>query len=576
MHSLQSHHAAARSLLTLLGLTTCALVAAGEPEKGMIRDGGARALLIGVADYNDPTIPDLAYSDRDIYALAETLLRSGHYSPDDLIVMTTDQPSADRRPTKFNLQVQLEGLAEVQGASTLLVYFSGHGVGKTVNNERQNFLFPEDTDDASPHRLGETSLSAQWLQSTLQRMTGFRAHALLMDACRSSPDGEKSVLNQWIVESKSKSNQRLDVRPSGPDLQVVYSAAFGDPSYEDATLQMSQFTYAVIRGLEGEADGQHFDETRVPDGWVTVSELQAFAANTLRAMERVQLPYLSGEYNSAVVIAPSQPSVAERRRAVRCPVARREVAEAAEDALRSYNESTPAEFLRAAERVTWLAECADDVLPIEVIGDLHRVNALRAFLVQDHRTMSLTLSTLYDMGFDPLEGVPAPSAELQTVARNADIRREGSAYIGHPSGVEVWVNGRLTNERPAHGVAFVQIQNWDGSMQPGAWLRPEQPIPAIAAPPSDAWLRPTQQALGWGAGVSALAGAGFLACNLLQVSSFNDVAGQIAAGEGIPEDPEAHLEELQRRANACATGAWVSGSFAAVLGGTSVGLRVRF
>ena len=566
---------AARALLLSLGLTTCALVAAEEPTKGMSRGGRAKALLIGVADYNDPAVSDLMFSHRDVYALAETLLRSGHYGTEDLIVMTTDHPSVERRPTLYNLQRELAALEEVHGASSLLVYFSGHGVGELEKDNRQTFLLPQDVDTSTTRHLIESALSVAWLEATLQRMTGFRAHALLMDACRSAPPGEKSVLNGRF--GPPKTSQRLSVVPSGPDLHVMYSAGYGLSSFEDQTLQLGQFTHAMIRGLEGEADGVHMSDFRVPDGQVTVMELQAFAANMLSELENhPQTPTLSGEFVQDLVIAPSQPSLTERRRAVRCPSSPRAVAELAKDALQSFSVSDPVDFLRAAEQVTWSAECADDVLPSAVVGDLHRVQALRAFLVQDLRTARLTFSTLHDMGLAPLTGVPGASMALITLAHDAETPARGTTFIGHPAGVEVWVNGRPTNERPIEGVAFVQVRSWDGSIQTGAWLRPEQPAPFINLPPPDDWLRPTKLALGLGAGATALAGAGFFVCNLIHVSAFSELSGDIRVGENLPEDPLANLEELQRRANVCAAGATLGGALSVGLGAGALGLTIKF
>ena len=596
MHSpLFNRRRAARGLLTFIGLTTCALVGAEESEKGMSRGGRAKALLIGVSDYNDPAISDLKYSHRDVYALAETLLRSGHYGTEDLIVMTTDQPSAERRPTLYNLQRELAALEEVRGADSLMVYFSGHG-GRDAK-EHDSFLYPQDVNFSSPDLIPKTSLSVTWLMGALRRMTGFRAQALLMDACRTGPPEQKSLFGEGFGPPRSSRSQSSSA--SGAELFVVYSTEFDQPSFEDDRLQLGQFTHAIIRGLEGEADGANPNVRHVADDQISVKELQAFAFETLYTQgHRSQRPMLSGEFGQDLIIAPSQPSVAERRRDVRCPVSPKGLVEAATDTLKSYSASEPAEFLRAAERLTWSAECADDLLPIAVIGDLHRVNALRAFLVQDHRTARLAFSTLHAMGLAPLVGVPNVSAALRALAAEtpaggapvmehplgslslpsppSPARMAGNVtYIGHPSGVEVWVNGRLTSERSMEGVAFVQVKNWDGTMQPGAWLRPEQPAPVIESPRAD-WLRPTTLALGLGAGATALAGAGFLVCNLIHVGSFEELSGDIRANEGLPEDPLASLEDLQRRANTCAVGATVGGALSVGLGAGALGLTIKF
>jgi hypothetical protein len=570
---LPSPPAVPRGLLPLLGLASCTLALAAEPEKGMTRQGGgAHALIIGVADYDDPSIQDLSYSHRDAYALSESLLRSGHYGADDVIVLTTDQPDPGLRPTHQNIQAQLAALSEVRGADSLLVFFSGHGVAELAGRDRVNFLLPADTNNTSASRLTQSALSVQWLESTLQGMAGFRAHALFMDACRSSPT-EKSLGGRLFVQPKT--TQRLDVGSSLPDLQVVYSAEFGQPSFEAPTLGLGQFTYALRRGLEGEADGAHLYDQRVSDGWVTVSELHQWSTIVLPQMDRPQIPYLGGEAVGDMVVAPSQPTEAERREDVRCPSSPRTVENAAADALNTFHVDRPAEFLRYAERAVWSAECSDELLPPELIADVHRVSALRAFLAHDVRTASMALGAVYALGADPLAGVPNPGPALRDLAQRARVEAAEGDWIGHPEGTEIWVNGHRTNYRPRQGVAFVQVQNWDGSLQPSAWLRPDQLLPMIAPPPPDDWLVPTRTALGWSAGATALASAGFLTCNLLQLSAFQEVEGDIAAGNP-PDKARKTLERHQQLANACATGAWVGGSFAVGLGVTSLGLRLKF
>ena len=570
---LPSTPAATRGLLTLLGLSTCAWALAGEPEKGMTRKGGrAYALIIGVAEYNDPEITDLRFPHRDAYTLTETLLRSGDYGSDDVIVLTTDQPNPTLRPTSQNIQAQLAALSKVQGADSLLVYFSGHGSAELVGSERVNFLFPADANHTSTERLTQSALSVQRLSSVLQGMTGFRAHALFMDACRSKPD-EKTLVGRPFVPPKT--TQRLEVRSSLPDLQVVYSAEFGKSSFEEDKLGLGQFTYAINLGLEGKADGVRPHGQGVPDGLVTVSELQWWSASVLSLMERSQIPTLGGETVGDMVVARSQPTEAQRREEVRCPASPRTVESAAEEALLQYRTDSPMEFLRYAERAVWSAECSDELLPQELIADVHRVSALRAFLTHDVRTASMALGAVYALGADPLAGVPNPGPALRDLAQRAHLEEAEGDWIGHPEGTEIWVNGQRTNYRPRQGVAFVQIENWDGSLQPGAWLRPDQLLPTIAPPPPDDWLVPTRTALGWSAGATALASAGLLTCNLLQLSAFQEVEGDIAAGNP-PDKARATLERHQQLANACATGAWVGGSFAVGLGVTSLGLRLKF
>ncbi len=103
------------------------------------------ALLIGISDYKDETIPDLDYTFNDIILLGTTLVESLGVAPDLMKVLV------DSAASKVNIENQLHRLAEHTTSSDLvIIYFSGHGaVGKDRDGDESDgtdeYILPWDT-----------------------------------------------------------------------------------------------------------------------------------------------------------------------------------------------------------------------------------------------------------------------------------------------------------------------------------------------------------------------------------------------------------------------------------------------
>ena len=96
--------------------------------------GNRLGLLIGVAEYDQPGIPDLPIVHNDIRDLASVLERS-HYSVRE--IGTGGSHPATRNNTRGAIE---DALSEAEPGDTLLIYFSGHG----AHYDGKDWLVPSD------------------------------------------------------------------------------------------------------------------------------------------------------------------------------------------------------------------------------------------------------------------------------------------------------------------------------------------------------------------------------------------------------------------------------------------------
>ena len=244
------------------------------------------AVLIGVDEYEDKTISDLRFSANDAHTLAALLVASGAWPADHIILLTPDQEDPDLRPTRANILRTLAWARSLQGADTLLLFFSGHGGSTGESGSSTNVLYPSDADFKLP---ADTGISLDRVFDVLEQADAQR-RVVIVDACRNRFVEAKAV----AAPSWDAPRYRLS-----QGTMVLYGTEPGGYSYEDEEAELGALTRALVEGLQGEADGQ-LDPA---DGMVGMNELYAFAVERLQSRSRksgrVQVPYRGGEWTGA-------------------------------------------------------------------------------------------------------------------------------------------------------------------------------------------------------------------------------------------------------------------------------------
>ena len=285
--------------------------------------GNRYALLVGVEDYAE--ISTLNGPVRDMCALREALVSVASFRSENIVLLARPGAcgaSVSSHPTKSAFVESLKALMRKMGKGDLLLLaFSGHGVVAG----RQSFLMLEDS-ALNDKNVPANAFPIGDLRSLLEADDAKAGHVVvLIDACRNTVAGydqsiDGSLKNTFVEDFDFRTSKQKSV-------SVLFSATVSEKSYIRSYEPISYFTWAVIKGLLGEAAD--------PTGRVTLGDLadyvkaevpllvqHDFLAGTRRGyqqhpslsiygnagkeltMAQVQLPRYSFTYTVEVVLKP--------------------------------------------------------------------------------------------------------------------------------------------------------------------------------------------------------------------------------------------------------------------------------
>ena len=138
-----------------------------------------RAVVVGISDYQNPTIPDLRFADRDAEAFANWLRSpAGGSLPDSNIVLLKNAAA-----TNAQMIVSLDWLIEAsQPGDRAYIYFSGHGDVERVTKFNLGYLLGH---DSPPAVYGAGAFSLNYLQAIISTLSENGVQVVVItDACR--------------------------------------------------------------------------------------------------------------------------------------------------------------------------------------------------------------------------------------------------------------------------------------------------------------------------------------------------------------------------------------------------------
>lgn len=205
-----------------------------EPNYRFPENAQAFAVVVGVETYAD--LPSAQYAARDAEAVTRHLLALG-YPRRNIITLT------ESRAVHSALRAYLEKWlpAKVNEASTVLVYFSGHGSPDVVS--QQAYLLPW---DGKPEFLEETAYPLKSLYEALNTLKAKRV-VVVLDACFSG-FGARSVLPLGLRPLVNR------IERPDPGKVIVISAA-NDRQAAGTVNEHAHgaLTYYFLKGLNGSA-----------------------------------------------------------------------------------------------------------------------------------------------------------------------------------------------------------------------------------------------------------------------------------------------------------------------------------
>ncbi|MCB0546678.1 MAG: tetratricopeptide repeat protein [Phaeodactylibacter sp.] len=211
----------------------------------MAGKGSARAVIIGISDYEDERIPSLKFAHRDAMAMAEFLQSAaGGNIPSDNIRMLLNGQA-----TRGEIAMALYWLVEQSKAGDrAIIYFSGHGDLENKIMMDQGYLLAYDA--KAVNYMGSGTYPVEMLQKVIQTLS-VRLDVeviLITDACRAgklagSETGGVVATNEGLARAFNNEIRILSCEPNQFSLEG-----------EQWGGGRGLFSYFLIDGLKGLAD----------------------------------------------------------------------------------------------------------------------------------------------------------------------------------------------------------------------------------------------------------------------------------------------------------------------------------
>jgi len=260
------------------------------------------ALVIGISDYEDPNVTDLAYARADAEAFATWLVDSGT-DPDHVFLLLdengeTAEGIAFREATLSKIRAGLDWLYRMAHPEDLVfVYFAGHGFQSEDDDGDETdgvdeFLVPYDVDTQA---RSATALRDDEFGKFLDDIESNHV-MVVFDSCHSG--GQSRSLSGGTRPMGDEFDLFNDFSLEGK--LVMAAAAENQKALEHEAFGHGVFTYFLLQGLEGGADQD-------VDHLITAEELHNYVRDAVEEFARIteghtQVPQMTGRGAVGVVL----------------------------------------------------------------------------------------------------------------------------------------------------------------------------------------------------------------------------------------------------------------------------------
>ena len=232
--------------------------------KPPIKEGTSWAVVVGIGNYEDSRIPNLAFAPDDARMFAAWLRRSGW--PEDHIRCLIDAEAKQR-----DVKIALESwLTKAKPNDLIVFYWSGHGFHDPEDPERVYFAC-HDTNI----RIPATGFRMDQVIRILKERKAKNV-VVLADTCHAGKLVTRGERGLSVVPALKRMEERNKV-PKGWVFMV--SAETDRKAVEDSSWRNGAFTHCLLEGLEGKADG--FQSIGPKDSTVTLGELRAYLTSIM-------------------------------------------------------------------------------------------------------------------------------------------------------------------------------------------------------------------------------------------------------------------------------------------------------
>ena len=210
------------------------------------------AVVIGISRYQQNSLNDIQYADRDAEAFAD-FLRSSNCgnTPSDQVALLVNENAT--RANVLNAVQNFSSLAS--GKDVLIIYFAGHGTNATFNN---NFYL--ETYNTDPRHVIATATSADDVKNILNASMA-KMIFWITDACNSGKISSGRIARRGSSSGPSEAEKFLGAIAKERTGGFVYLAS---SQSQETTIEGEQyggghgiFTYYLLLGLKGQAEADN-------------------------------------------------------------------------------------------------------------------------------------------------------------------------------------------------------------------------------------------------------------------------------------------------------------------------------
>jgi len=244
----------------------------------------AVAVVIGIEKYR--RVPAADFANRDASIFVDYAIRGLGVKQENIRLLLDDKADAAEilvafrnwLPTRVN-----------KGKTDVYVFYSGHGLPSEDGNSL--FFLPH---EANRELLERTAISQREIVQAIQR-TNPRAVTLFIDSCYS---GQSRTGETLLASARPISIVARETSSFPANFTVISASAPDQISSSSPDLKHGIFSYYLMRGMEGDADGNK-------DGQITVAEMQAYLSDRVprraMGMNRAQQPQVVGDQSRVLV-----------------------------------------------------------------------------------------------------------------------------------------------------------------------------------------------------------------------------------------------------------------------------------
>ena len=257
------------------------------------------AVVIGVGDYDNKSVPKLRFADADADAIYRLLTTRAGYERGNVLLLTDKAPE---KPTLENIRLALGDFLPRKTArdDMVLVYYAGYGAHDADASRKDpdgfaKYLIPR---NVKPDSLRATAFALDELPAMLARIPAARV-VLLLDTSYSGAAGGRTLVSP-NARPHDLSEQFLDRLTKGRGRLVITASAPNEVALEPVDLGHGLFTHFLLEGLSGKAD-------RNGDGIVTISELYPYVEEQVERRSRAaggrQRPLMKGDIEGTLPLS---------------------------------------------------------------------------------------------------------------------------------------------------------------------------------------------------------------------------------------------------------------------------------